>query len=93
MNKTDLIESLSLQAGLSKAEAQRVVDTLFDAPNGIIPRALQRYDKVQITGFGTFETKRRKARSGRNPQTGEAIRIGSSKTASFRAGKGLKDSL
>lgn len=93
MNKTDLIDSLSHRAGISKAEAQRCVDALFDAPEGIISRALQRHDKVQITGFGTFEIRRRGARAGRNPRTGEPIRIGASTTATFRAGKGLKDSL
>ncbi len=93
MNKTDLIDSLSHRAGISKAEAQRCLDALFDTPEGIIARALQRHDKVQITGFGTFEIRRRKARSGRNPRTGEPIRIGASTTATFRAGKGLKDSL
>lgn len=93
MNKTDLIDSLSHRAGLSKTDARRCVDALFDAPGGIICRALQRHDKVQITGFGTFETRRRKARSGRNPRTGEPIRIGASTAPTFRAGKGLKDSL
>ncbi|MEJ2312353.1 MAG: HU family DNA-binding protein [Gemmatimonadales bacterium] len=93
MNKTDLIDSLSHRAGISKAEAQRCLGALFDAPDGIIARALQRHDKVQITGFGTFEIRRRKARAGRNPRTGQPIRIGASTTASFRAGKGLRDSL
>lgn len=93
MNKTDLIDSLSHRAGISKAASQRCVDALFGTPEGIIARALQRHDKVQVTGFGTFEIRRRKARSGRNPRTGEPIRIGSSTTANFRAGKGLKDSL
>jgi DNA-binding protein HU-beta len=93
VNKTDLIDSLSHRAGVSKAEAQRCLDALFDAPDGIIARALQRHDKVQITGFGTFEIRRRKARAGRNPRTGEPIRIGASTTANFRAGKGLRDSL
>jgi DNA-binding protein HU-beta len=93
VNKTDLIDSLSHRARMSKADAQRCVDALFDTPGGIISRALQRHDKVQITGFGTFETRRRKARSGRNPRTGAPIRIAASTTATFRAGKGLKDSL
>ena len=93
MNKTDLIDALSHRAGISVAEARRCVNALFDAPGGIIARALQRHDKIQITGFGTFEIRRRKARSGRNPRTGEPIRIGASTTATFRAGKGLKDSL
>ncbi|UCG76824.1 MAG: HU family DNA-binding protein [Gemmatimonadota bacterium] len=93
MNKTDLIESLSHRGGMSKADAGRCVDALFDTPGGIIARALQRGEKVQITGFGTFEPRRRKARSGRNPRTGEPIRIAAGTTATFRAGKGLRDSL
>lgn len=93
MNKTDLIDSLSYRAGISKAEARRCLGALFDAPDGIIARALQRHDKVQITGFGTFEIRRRSARSGRNPRTGKPIRIGASTTATFRAGKGLRESL
>ena len=93
MNKTDLTESLASRAGISKAEARRCIDALFDAPGGIISRALGRNEKIRITGFGIFEARTRKARSGRNPRTGEKIRIAASRTAIFRAGKGLKDSL
>ncbi len=93
MNKTDLTDLLSHRAGLTRADAHRCVGALFDVPDGIIARALRRNEKVQITGFGTFETRRRQARSGRNPRTGEPIRIPSGTAAVFRPGKGLKDSL
>ena len=58
MNKTDLVDSLSHRAGISKTEAHRCVDALFGTPEGIIARALQRHDKVQVTGFGTFGARR-----------------------------------
>lgn len=93
MNKSELVQSLANQANLSKADAQRAVDALFSAEEGIISRALRNGDRVQITGFGTFETRTRKARTGRNPQTGEEMQIGPSTTPSFRAGKGLKDAI
>lgn len=92
MNKSELVQDLAADTGLSKADAQRAVDALFNS-GGIISRALKRGDKVQITGFGTFETRTRKARTGRNPRTGKEITIAASITPSFRAGKGLKDAV
>lgn len=91
MNKTELTEALAKATDFTKADAQRAVDALFDTDDGVIARTLNRGNKVQITGFGTFETRKRKARMGRNPQTGEEIRIPASTAVSFRAGKGLKD--
>lgn len=93
MNKTELTEAVASSTDFTKADAQRAVDALFDTDTGIICRNLKRGDKVQITGFGTFETRERKARMGRNPQTGEKIRISASTGVSFRAGKGLKDAV
>lgn len=92
MNKSDLVQDLAAQANLSKADAQRAVDALFNV-GGIISGALKKGDKVQITGFGTFETRTRKARTGRNPRTGKEIKIDASVSPSFRAGKGLKDAI
>jgi DNA-binding protein HU-beta len=77
---------------MSKADAGQAVDALFGA-GGVIAGALKRGDKVQVTGFGTFEAKHRKARTGRNPRTGETIRIAASKAPSFKAGKALKDAI
>ena len=93
MNKTELTEALAKETDFTKADAQRAVDALFDTDDGIIATTLDYGAKVQITGFGTFETRRRKARMGRNPQTGEEIRIPASTAVSFRAGKGLKDAV
>lgn len=91
MNKTELIDKLADKTSLSKADAGRAVDALFDASGGIIADALRAGTKVQITGFGTFETRKRGARMGRNPRTGERIQIPASVSPAFRAGKGLKD--
>ncbi|HEX7119544.1 MAG TPA: HU family DNA-binding protein [Longimicrobiales bacterium] len=93
MNKSELVQNLASKANISKADAQRAVDALFNAGSGVIATALKRGDKVQITGFGTFETRKRKARTGRNPRTGKEIRIGPTTSPSFRAGKGLKDAI
>jgi nucleoid DNA-binding protein len=93
MNKSDLVDELSNRTGMTKADASRAVDALFGTDDGIISRALKGDTRVQITGFGTFESKNRKARTGRNPRTGQTIRIAATKTPGFRAGKGLKDAV
>lgn len=93
MNKSDLIQQLASRANLSRAEAQRAVEALFAVDGGIIVEALKGGDKVQITGFGSFETRTREARKGRNPRTGKEIDIAASTSVAFRAGKGLKDGL
>ncbi len=93
MNKSDLVDSLADKTGITRADASRTVDALFSTDDGIISRALRKGDRVQITGFGTFEARKRKARTGRNPRTGESIKIAASKSPSFRAGKGLKDGI
>jgi len=91
VNKTELIDKLADTTSLSKADAGRAVDALFDVDKGIIAGALKSGAKVQITGFGTFETRKRGARMGRNPRTGERIQIPASVSPAFRPGKGLKD--
>lgn len=93
MNKSELIQQLSDRADLSRSEAQKAVDALFSVEDGIISEALKRGDKIQITGFGSFETKQREARKGRNPRTGKEIDIAASNSAAFRPGKGLKDAI
>ena len=92
MNKSDLVNALADRAAVTKADASRAIDALFGG-NGIIAGALKTDDRVQITGFGTFEAKHRKARTGRNPRTGDTISIPASKTPGFRAGKGFKDAI
>jgi DNA-binding protein HU-beta len=93
VNKSELTQKLAERTNLSKADASRAVDALFSVENGIISQALKSGEKVQITGFGSFETRKREARTGRNPRTGKEIKIGASTSAAFRAGKGLKDSV
>lgn len=93
MNKSELVDALASATGMTKADAGRAVDALFDTDKGVIARALKKGDRVQITGFGTFERKHRKARTGRNPRTGQTIQIAATRTPSFRAGKGLKDAV
>ncbi len=93
MNKSDLVDALAGATGMTKADASRAVDALFSPSDGIIAQALRGDRRVQITGFGTFEAKHRKARMGRNPRTGQTIHIAATKTPGFRAGKGLKDSV
>lgn len=89
MNKNEFIDRVSDMAGINKAEATRAVDAVFDA----ITEALRRGDDVRLVGFGTFSAAKRKAREGRNPRTGETIRIPESIQPKFSAGKGLKDAL
>ncbi|MDX2428913.1 MAG: HU family DNA-binding protein [Xanthomonadales bacterium] len=89
MNKSDLIDSIADNSGLSKADAGRALDGFTAA----ITKALQAGDSVSLVGFGTFAVKRREARSGRNPRTGETIQIKASNNPSFKAGKALKDAV
>jgi DNA-binding protein HU-beta len=93
MNKSDLVDALAAATGMTKADAARAVDAMFAPADGIISAALKSKQRVQITGFGTFESKHRKARQGRNPRTGETIQISATNTPAFRAGKGLKDAI
>ncbi len=93
MNKSELVDALADKTGMSKTDAGKAIDALFATDGGVIASALKKGGRVQITGFGTFETKARKARTGRNPRTGETIKIKASKTPGFRAGKGLKDAV
>jgi DNA-binding protein HU-beta len=92
VNKTELTEALASQAGLSKADAGRAIEAIFgDA--GLIAGALKKGKKVQITGFGTFVARQRKARTGRDPRTGNAIQIKAATLPAFKAGQALKDAL
>ncbi len=93
MNKTELAEKLAKTTDLSVAKAKEVVDAIFSTADrkGIIAIELDAGRKVQITGFGTFETKTRKERQGVNPGTGATITIPKKTYARFRVGKGLKD--
>jgi DNA-binding protein HU-beta len=89
MNKTELIAAVAEQAELTKKDAEKAVKAFTD----VIAAELKKGEKVQLVGFGTFEVSKRAAREGRNPQTGKSMKIKASKTAKFKAGKALKDSL
>lgn len=89
MNKNDLVSQVAEKASLTKAQAGEAVDAVFD----VITSALKSGDEVRIVGFGNFVVTERAASEGRNPQTGEALKIPASKQPKFRAGKGLKDAV
>jgi nucleoid DNA-binding protein len=89
MTKTEIIEGLSNKLAMGRSEAEKAVNILLDD----IVAALKAGDRVNISGFGTFSVSERKPRTGRNPKTGEAIQIAASRSARFKPGKQLKDSL
>ena len=87
MNKTELVAAIADEAGLSKKDAEKALKAFTD----VVTEELQKGEKVQLVGFGTFEVSERAAREGRNPQTGAAMKIAASKAPKFKAGKALKD--
>ena len=89
MNKAELIDAVAADADLSKAAAGRALDAALEA----ITKALKKKDTVTLVGFGTFSVRKRSARIGRNPKTGEEIKIRASKVPGFKAGKALKDAI
>ncbi|HEV2171529.1 MAG TPA: HU family DNA-binding protein [Candidatus Binatus sp.] len=89
MTKAELIEALSNKLPLNKADAERAINIMLDD----IIAALRQGERVNISGFGTFSVSERHARTGRNPKTGESIEIAASRSAKFKPGKQLKDSL
>lgn len=89
MNKNDLVAAVADASELTKADAAKAVDAVFDTITG----SLQGGSDVRLVGFGTFSVVNRKATTGRNPRTGETIQIAASKQPKFKAGKGLKDAV
>ena len=87
MNKTQLVEYVAERANLSKAQSHAAVESIFEG----IAEAMKDGDQVQLIGFGTFKVNHRASRYGRNPKTGEEIRIAEANVPSFTAGKALKD--
>ncbi len=87
MNKTELIAAMADQAGLSKKDTEKALKAFTD----VVAEELRKDGKVQLVGFGTFEVSNRAAREGRNPQSGEVMKIEASKAPKFKAGKALKD--
>lgn len=87
MNKAELIERVARDTGLTKADALRAIDALLDN----VTKSLRKGEKVTLVGFGSFQTARRRARNGRNPQTGSLIKIAARRVPKFIPGKDLKD--
>jgi DNA-binding protein HU-beta len=89
VNKSELVDHIAESADLSKADAGRALDALVDA----VKTTLKKNGTVTLVGFGTFSVGKRAARTGRNPQTGAAIKIKAAKVPKFKPGKGLKDAI
>ena len=89
MNKSDLIAAVAAKTGDTKKNAEASINALID----VIAESLKDGEKIQLVGFGTFEVSERAAREGRNPQTGETMKIEASKSPKFKAGKALKDAV
>ena len=87
MNKAELVAAMAEQSGLSKKDAEAALKAFTD----VVSDELKNGGKVQLVGFGTFEVSERAAREGRNPQSGEVMKIAASKAPKFKAGKALKD--
>lgn len=87
MNKTELIAAVAEKAEISKKDAEKAIKAFTEA----VSEELVKGGKIQLVGFGTFEVSERAAREGRNPQTGETMKIAASKAPKFKAGKALKD--
>ncbi len=89
MTKTDLVAQVAESAGLSKKDAEKALNAVLES----VTSALKKGDKVTLVGFGTFESRKRPARTGRNPQTKEEIKIPATTVPAFKAGKALKDAV
>ncbi len=89
MKKAELVEAIAEKTGLTKADATRALEATFE----VITKALKKGEKVPVAGFGTFNVSKRKAREGRNPQTGETVKIPARKAVSFKAGTALKEAV
>lgn len=87
MNKAELVNAMANETGLTKKDVESVLNSFVN----VVSNELSNKGKVQLVGFGTFETRDRSARTGRNPQTGEEIKIAAATTPAFKAGKALKD--
>ncbi len=87
MNKAELVAAMAKEAGLTKVDAEKALKAFTDT----VSKELKKKGKVQLIGFGTFETRKRAARTGRNPQTGKDIKIAAATVPAFKAGKALKD--
>lgn len=89
MNKTEFVAAIAEKTELSKKDAEKAVKAFID----VVAEELKKGEKIQLVGFGTFEVTKRAAREGRNPQTGETMKIEASNAPKFKAGKALKDAV
>lgn len=89
MNKAEFVGAVADAADITKADAERAVEAVFK----VVKKALKSGDSISLVGFGTFSVRKRAARTGRNPRTGDTIKIKASKVPAFKAGKGLKDAI
>ena len=89
MNKTEFVAAIAEEAGISKTDAAKAVKAFTD----VVVEEMKKGEKIQLVGFGTFETSKRAAREGRNPQTGETMKIAASVAPKFKPGKALKDAM
>ena len=89
MNRGEFVAAISEQSGLTKADADRALEAVFK----VVKKTLKSGDSISLVGFGTFVVRKRAARTGRNPRTGDTIKIKASKVPAFKAGKALKDAL
>ncbi|HET9034320.1 MAG TPA: HU family DNA-binding protein [Dokdonella sp.] len=89
MNKGEFVGAVADAAEMTKADAERAVEAVFK----VVKKTLKSGDSISLVGFGTFSVRKRAARTGRNPRTGETIKIKASKVPAFKAGKGLKDAI
>ena len=89
MNRTELVAAIAERAEISKKDSEKAVKAFID----VVTEELKKEEKVQLVGFGTFETSKRAAREGRNPQTGETMKIAASVAPKFKPGKALKDAM
>lgn len=89
MNRSELVAKIAEKTGLTKKDSEKALGAFIES----VTEALANKDKVQLVGFGTFETRRREARTGHDPRTGNAIKIAASNSPAFKAGKALKDAV
>lgn len=90
MNRAELVDALAERMEVSRREAGDIITALFNPSEGIIAKSLKKGDVVSLTGFGAFGVRKRSARTARNPQTGESIKVAATKVPAFKAGASLK---
>lgn len=93
MNRAELVEALAERHEMSRREANEVLSFLFHPSEGVIAKSLKKGDTVSLTGFGVFSARKRNARTARNPQTGESIKVAATKVPAFKAGASLKGTI